>query len=100
MNIVSSDYAALGADYIRQHSFRWLDRKSSRTFVFVWTRRVVKYRPVYYDFFVIVDGCLWPVLTSLDVAGGALECMNACRNGVCSRWHGMPLCGHRVSGKR
>lgn len=82
MNIVSSDCASLGADYMRQHSFRWFSH------TFVWTRRMVGY----YDFFVIADGRLWPVLTSCDVAGGALECMAACRNGVFRS-------EHRVYGK-
>lgn len=99
MNIVSSDCNALGADYIGQHCFHLLVRGSSRTFTVVWTRRpVVLYRPVYYDFFVIVDGCLWPVLTALSPVSGVLELLNGGFDGLFG--DDALSCEDRVSGER
>ena len=65
----------------------------SRRLVFVWACRRPKYCPVYYDFYVLVDGRLWPVLSSLDLLDGYQACMRAClddlfRDGsACSGWY-------------
>ena len=81
-------------DFIMLHRqyFSRLDSKSSRRIVFVWMRRQPKYSPVLHDFFVLADGRLWPVLTSVDLLDGYQACMRACLDGLfrddslCSEW--------------
>lgn len=91
----------LSVDHIMQHHFSRFDRASSRVFVFVWTCRQPKYSPVLHDFFVIADGRLWPVLTSIDLLDGYRACMRACFDGffrddsACSDW-----CAEYVSCER
>lgn len=94
----------LSVDYIMGHHFSRHD--DGREFVFVWTCRQPKYCPVYHDFFVLADGRLWPVLTSLDLLDGYSACIRACLDGLfrddsaCSAWHAeYAECERRILGR-
>ena len=82
----------LCVDFILQQHQYFTRLVGLRRLVFVWACGQPKYCPVYHDFYVLADGRLWPVLSSLDLLDGYQACMCACLDDLfrddssCSDW--------------
>lgn len=78
-----NDLCMLDVDTAVQQRHYFSRMVGSRRLVFVWVvRRVPVYRPALYDFFVVADGRLWPVVTALDLLDGYRQCMGDCLDGL------------------